>query len=112
MDVDTFRDLTAKLKDVTEVVSDYCCKFKDAMKPTKTSLSKNHQHTINNNLATSSNQITPDINEEVLELKRMVVEIEKLEYGRLLELREENNKLQIIQNHIKRSVYQSIFRER
>ena len=112
MDVDTFRDLTAKLKEVTEVVSDYCCKFKDAMKPTKTSLSKNHQHTINNNLATSSNQITPDINEEVLELKRMVVEIEKLEYGRLLELREENNKLQIIQNHIKRSVYQSIFRER
>ena len=104
MDVDTFRDLTAKLKEVTEVVCDYCCKFKDAMKPTKTAISKNHLHTINNNLANLPNPITPDINEEVLELKRMVVEIEKLEYGRLLELREENGKLQIIQNHIKRFI--------
>ncbi len=102
MDVDTFRDLTAKLKEVIEVVSDYCGKFKDAMKPTKTTISKNHLHTINNNLANLPTLITPDINEEVLELKRMVVEIEKLEYGRLLELREENGKLQIIQNHIKR----------
>jgi len=112
MDVDTFRDLTVKLKEVTEVVSDYCCKFKDAMKPTKTSLSRNQQHTINNNLANLPNQVTYDINDEVLELKRMVVEIEKLEYGRLLELREENGKLQIIQNHIKRSNNQFIGRKR
>jgi hypothetical protein len=104
MDTDAFRDLTAKLKEVTEAVFDYCCKFTDAMKPPKTTLNKNQLPRINSSRANTQNKAIGGINDEITELKRMVVYVEKLEYSRLLELREENGKLQIIQNHIKRSL--------
>jgi hypothetical protein len=91
VDIESFREITLKLKELTEVVSGYCFKFKDSMKP-RSKLQTIYPEPKENY----------DINNELIELKRMVIEIEKLEYGKLLELREENGKLQIIQNHIKR----------
>ena len=40
-------------------------------------------------------------NTDVEALRKQLDGLEKLEYGKLIELREKNNKLQIIQNHIK-----------
>lgn len=40
-------------------------------------------------------------NADIDSIKRTLDNLEKLEYGKLIELREKNNKLQIIQNHIK-----------
>ena len=40
-------------------------------------------------------------NTDIEAIKKQLDDMEKLEYGKLIELREKNNKLQIIQNHIK-----------
>lgn len=40
-------------------------------------------------------------NTDIDSIKKSLDNLEKLEYGKLIELREKNNKLQIIQNHIK-----------
>lgn len=60
---------------------------------------------------TGPDNATKGPSDEILELRQRVLEAEKLEYAKLLELREENSKLGIIQNHIKKQDKKFVLRE-
>lgn len=89
---DCLNDLSGALKTLLRTIKTYLYKLKDkiANKSIETDVS---------DLNLSLGNIT-NFNEEITELNKKLDLLEKLEYDKLLDLKEKNSKLRMIQNHV------------
>ena len=89
-DADSLKDLFGHLNELVDAVSGYCFSFKDGL--------ARAVHFSDKARAPAHPSI---FNEQLEGLKRHILEVERLEYARLHDLRDKNDKLSIIQDHIK-----------
>ena len=90
VDAESLKDFFDHLDELMGVLSSYCFSFKDGL-----------ARAVQFSDKTPSSGHPSIFNEQLEGLKRHILEVEKLEYAKLHDLRDKNDKLSIIQDHIK-----------